>query len=85
MVPIFEQGQGRGIGHTYDTFLKRFIEICAHHLQSKRAKAFAFILYNFHDDATKQVLRDRGGFVRLDRLSGHDFQCFICTRIIKDS
>lgn len=76
MVPIFEQGQGQGIGHTFNTFLTRFIEICEEHLQTNRAKAFAFILYDFNDEATIQVLRNQGGFARLDRLSGHDLSVF---------
>lgn len=76
MVPIFEQGQGQGIGYTFNTFLTRFIEICEEHLKSDRAKAFAFILYDFNDQATRDVLRNQGGFARLDRLSGKDLSVF---------
>ena len=76
MVPIFEQGQGQGIGHTFDTFLIRFIEICEAHIENDRAMAFAFILYDFHDEATRQVLRNQGGFAKLDRLSGNDLSVF---------
>lgn len=76
MVPIFEQGKGQGIGHSFDTFLTRFIEICEDHLQSGRAKAFVFVLYDFHDHATKDVLRNQGGFARFDRLSGNDLSVF---------
>jgi hypothetical protein len=77
MVPIvFEQGQCQGIGHSFDSFLRRFIEICQEQLQSDRAKAFAFIFYDFNDKATKKVLKNRGGFTRLDHLSGHDLSVF---------
>lgn len=76
MVPIFEQGKGRGIGHTFNTFIARFIEICEEHLDNGRAKAFAFILYDFHDEATRQILHDLGGFTRLDRLSSNDLSVF---------
>jgi hypothetical protein len=76
MIPIFEQGQGNGIGHSFDTFLRRFIEICEEHLENGRAKSFAFILYDFQDDSTKNVLRNQGGFARLDRLSGRDLSVF---------
>jgi hypothetical protein len=76
MIPIFEQGQGNGIGHSFLTFLSRFIEICEEHLENSRAKSFAFILYNFRDDSTKKVLRNQGGFARLDRLSGRDLSVF---------
>ena len=76
MVPIFEQGQGNGIGHPFETFLRRFIEICEEHLENGRAKSFALILYDFQDDSTKKVLRNQGGFARLDRLSGRDLSVF---------
>lgn len=45
-------------------------------METNRAKAFAFILYDFHNQATSQVLRTQGGFARLDRLSGHDLSVF---------
>ena len=76
MVPIFEQGQGNGIGHSFETFLRRFIEICEEHLENGRAKSCALILYDFQDDSTKKVLRNQGGFARLDRLSGRDLSVF---------
>jgi hypothetical protein len=76
MVPIFEQGRGNGIGHTYDTFLRRFIEIMEEHVNANKAKAFAFILYNFHDAAAKMVLHNQGGFTRLDRLAGQELSVF---------
>lgn len=76
MIPIFEQGEGKGIGHSFDTFLRRFLDICEEHLKTDRATAFAFILYDFSNEATKQVLRNQGGFTRLDRLSGNDLSVF---------
>lgn len=76
MTPIYEQGKGNGIGHSFDTFLRRFIEICEEHLENARAKSFAFILYDFNDDVTKNVLRNQGGFARLDRISGRDLSIF---------
>ena len=64
MNPIFEQGNGSGIGHNLDRFLERFIEICEIQLENGKAKSFALILYDFHDEAIKSVLKDQGGFTR---------------------
>lgn len=76
MVPIFQQGQGQGIGHSFDSFLKHFINICEEHLRNRRAKSFAFILYDFHDQSIREILRNQGGFAQLDRLSGSDISVF---------
>jgi hypothetical protein len=76
MVPIFEQGQGQGIGHSFESFIRKFTDICEHHLNSRRARAFAFILYDFQDNQVKEILKNQGGFTRLDRLSGRDLSVF---------
>jgi hypothetical protein len=76
MVPIYEQGMGKGIGHTFESLTKRFIDICNDHLQNGRAKAFAFLLYDFHDEQIKKILKSHGGFARLDRLSGDQLSLF---------
>ena len=77
MIPIFEQGHGEGIGHSFNSFLRHFIVICEDHLENGRAKAFAFILYDFHDEHIKNdILKKQGGFAQLDRLSGNDLSVF---------
>jgi len=76
MIPIFEQGDGRGIGHDLDSFLKRFETICREHRESKRAQSFAFIFYDFRDEAFRKILRDQGVFTTLDRLSGDKLSIF---------
>lgn len=76
MIPIFEQGSGRGIGHGLDSFLARFDEICSAHLAQGRAKAFAFILYDFTNDSIQKILRNQGVFAQLDRLAGRDLSVF---------
>jgi hypothetical protein len=76
MIPIYEQGTGRGIGLNFDTFLERFGQICQEHLHSNRAKAFAFIFYDFTDRELKTLLRDQGVFTQLDRLAGSDLSVF---------
>ncbi|MBS0533648.1 MAG: hypothetical protein JSR72_06290 [Proteobacteria bacterium] len=76
MIPIFEQGNGKGIGHLLDTFTKRFDQICAQHLKDRRAKAFAFVFYDFNDRHIKTILRDQGVFTQLDRLAGKELSIF---------
>jgi hypothetical protein len=75
MIPIFEQGEGKGIGQGPDSFLLRFDAICREHLASKRAKAFAFILYDFESDLHR-ILKDQGIFAQLDRLAGANLGVF---------
>lgn len=76
MIPIYEQGQGKGIGHGLDSFIERFDSICKEHIQNKRAKAFAFIFYDFVDRDLKRILKDQGVFAKLDRLSGNNLSLF---------
>lgn len=76
MIPIYEQGEGEGIGHSFMSFREKFIEICDSHKQEDRALAFAFILYDFKDESIRKVLKDLGGFARLDRLAGRDLSIF---------
>lgn len=76
MIPIFEQGSGKGIGHSAASFTKRFEELCHQHLREGRARAFAFIFYDFGDAAFRAVLKDQGVFAELDRLSGKDLSVF---------
>tara|TARA_R100000935_G_C2819474_1_gene158998 strand:- start:67 stop:636 length:570 start_codon:yes stop_codon:yes gene_type:complete len=76
MVPIQEQGHKSGIGYSYQSFLKRFIQICEKHLEDKRAKSFAFIFYAFHNQKIRDIFKNRGGFAKLDRLSGNDISVF---------
>lgn len=76
MIPIFEQGSGHGIGYGLESFLSRFSEICREHNEMKRAKAFAFIFYDFQDEALRKILKDQGVFAQLDRLSSRDLSIF---------
>ncbi len=76
MTPIYEQGSGNGIGHNLQSFLDRFNLICSDHVTNKRAKAFAFIFYDFTNHAVKRVLRNQGVFTKLDRLSGKELSVF---------
>lgn len=76
MIPIYEQGKGDGIGHSFESFVKRFIDICNEHVANKRAKAFAFLLYDFNDSQVRKILKSQGGFARLDRLSGSNLSLF---------
>jgi hypothetical protein len=76
MVPIYEQGKGRGIGYGRETFADRFASLCREHLEDGRARAFAFIFYDFGDDEFRRVLNDQGVFTQLDRLAGSNLSVF---------
>jgi hypothetical protein len=76
MIPIFEQGPGRGIGHNVESFRRRFDAICREHIHAGRAKAFAFIFYDFTDQHLRRLLKDQGVFVQLDRLAGNKLSIF---------
>ena len=76
MIPIFEQGSGRGIGHSVETFLERFQEIAISHMDDRRAKSLAFVFYDYRDTEFKQILQDLGVFAQLDRLSGRNLSVF---------
>jgi len=76
MIPIYEQDDGRGIGHNLDSFMERFEDICRQHLTDGRAKVFAFIFYDFTDESLRHILRDQGAFAKLDRLSGNNLSIF---------
>lgn len=76
MIPIHEEGSGNGIGHGLSSFLRRFDEICSEHLAKGRAKSFAFVFYDFTDQAIREILQDHGVFTRLDRLSGRELSVF---------
>ena len=76
MNPIYEQGSGNGIGHGLESFLARFDEICAEHLAQGRARSFAFVFYDFDDQALRRILKNQGVFAQLDRLSGKHLSVF---------
>jgi hypothetical protein len=76
MIPIYEQGGGHGIGHNLNSFLSRFDAIIAQHQETGRAKAFAFIFYDFADNQTRKILKDEGVFATLDRRTGNDLSIF---------
>ena len=76
MIPIFEQGSGKGIGHSVESFLERFKDIAISHINDGRAKSIAFVFYDYHDRDFKKVLKDQGVFAQLDRLSGSNLSVF---------
>jgi hypothetical protein len=77
LVPIFEQGKGQGIGYeNVKSFTSRFEKICEEHKTKSLAKSFAFIFYDFHDEALRRIIRDVGVFAQLDRLAGKELSIF---------
>lgn len=76
MNPIFTSENERNLkGYWYDEFISHFDSICREHLNTGRAKKFAFILYDFHSP-THEVLQNHGVFTELDRLSGKNITVF---------
>jgi hypothetical protein len=71
MIPIYEQGSGMGIGHSFESFRARFEEICKVH-----GKSFALVLYDFQDRSLRKILKDQGVFAKLDRLTGDRLSLF---------
>ena len=53
-------------------------------LRSKRAKAFAFIFFNFDDKDLRKILMDQGAFAQLDRLSRNTLSVFYLHSANKD-
>ena len=76
MIPIYEQGDGRGIGHSQRSFLEKFDQIIMQHSVEGRAKKFCFMLYNFKDFHIKEIIKDIGFFAEMDRLTGHHISLF---------
>jgi len=76
MIPIYEQGHGKGIGHGLETFVTRFDAICEDHAESGRAQAFACIFYDFTNSAIHRTLKDQSVFAQLDRLAGTTLSIF---------
>jgi hypothetical protein len=76
MVPIYEQGSGKGIGHSVESFLAEFQKIAIEHIETGRAKSIAFVFYDFNNRDFKKILKDQGVFAELDRLSGKELSVF---------
>lgn len=58
-------------GFSEDTFKNYLLDTCRTHKQSKRALAFALIVYDFEDHTIGKILRDEVYWTSLDSLSGH--------------
>ncbi|KAA0075884.1 hypothetical protein [Tardiphaga sp. P9-11] len=76
MVPIFEQNEGRSIGYELPDFLNRFDQILKSHLDEGRARAFAFLFYNFEQKEFKNLVLDPEVMISLDRLTGKELSVF---------
>lgn len=76
MIPIYEQGSGKGVGLKLEGFLQRVEEICAEHVREGRARAFAVILRDARDRDLRRILTDQGAYAKLDRLSSDALSVF---------
>ena len=75
---IYEEqkdGSRRGLG--VGDFRARFSQICKSHLTDGRARAFAFIFYNYSDNEFRQVLDNEHVFDELNQLAGKDLSVFV--------
>jgi hypothetical protein len=79
MIPIYEEGHGKGVGHNFFSFCDRFNSICQEHLANQRAHTFAFIFYDFTNNDLRRILKDRGVFTKLDRLAAARLSIFTFT------
>ena len=72
-MPIFEPGRGR---LDRRQFFDRFTEICQEHMDDERARAFAFIFYNFDDEDMQSILADEQAVATLNRIAANDITIF---------
>jgi hypothetical protein len=76
MFTIVERENRHIKGMGFDEFVKRFDAISQQLVEQNRAKAFAFIFYDFNNASIKDVVAPDGGFLELDRLSAKDVTVF---------
>jgi hypothetical protein len=74
MFPVIQNNKEHGEGMDFGTFITRFDDIVSTHMETGRAKAFAFIFYDFYNENLWRILTD--GYQDLDRLSGKDLTIF---------
>jgi hypothetical protein len=60
----------------YEGFENRFLDICKKHLETERALAFAFILYDFENPQMSKVLNDPDYWLSLNAISGNCLTVF---------
>ena len=76
MIPIYEQGSGKGVGLMPEQFIDVLEGKFEHGLKLDKDTQFAFIFRDFQDQKLNGILKDQGVFAQLDRLSGEDFHVF---------
>lgn len=76
MIPVYEQGCGRGIGLDRQSFQNRIEQIIKNKMSEGEEKAFALIFYDFRDKNLRRILKDDDVFTKLDRLSGRELSIF---------
>lgn len=73
MIPIYEQGAGKGVGHSIESFMSTFSRKLA---TDRKEKSFAFIFYDFQDTAFKKRLKEIDFFAKLDRTASIGLDIF---------
>jgi hypothetical protein len=59
-----------------EEFKEHLLKLCNHHKKQKRALAFAFIVYDFDDQAINQILKHKDYWSNLDKISGKFLSVF---------
>jgi hypothetical protein len=76
MIAICEHCPEGTSGYSFANFRDHFINICVQHRQAGRARAFAFILYDFTNPSVHKILRDNEYWASLHKLSGSALTIF---------
>ncbi|MEZ2297254.1 hypothetical protein [Variovorax sp. RCC_210] len=76
MSPIVEPKSHGPAGHSIGSFEMEVARVCKEHLETGRAKAFAFVFANFTDGVTLDIISDHACNRELHRLSGSDLTIF---------
>jgi hypothetical protein len=76
MFTVFLQGADRGVGMGYEEFVSEFEHICEVHVREKKARAFAFVLYDMTHGSVRKALKSERGYQILNEASGKDLTLF---------
>ena len=76
ILPTYAEGDGMGIGFSFEVFFIRFREICKEQLEAKKGHAFAFIFCNFENESVRTYLDFDGGFAIPNSLASPDLSIF---------
>ena len=68
----------RGQNQDFQEFEESMLQICKEHQTTRRALAFAFILYDFNNAHVAKILKDPDYWQSLHQISGNYLTVFSC-------